>query len=39
MLDPRATDSRFLRRNASGVPFAGCATGVGHAANSTHFRE
>jgi len=27
---PRATDSRLRRRNASGVPLAGCATGVGH---------
>ena len=35
MLDPRATDSRLRRRNASGVPFAGRATGVGQAVNST----
>ena len=28
--DPLATEFRFLWRNASGVPLAGCATGVGH---------
>ena len=31
---PRATDSRFLRRKSSGVPFAGFATGVGHPVQS-----
>jgi hypothetical protein len=34
MLFPRATLSRLRSRKRSGVPFAGCSTGVAHNPNS-----